>query len=154
MKKVSNRIEEHMTEYPAIASRDTTVSEAFLFMNEMGFRHLPVLEDGKVVGIVSDRDLRQAKFLADDEDIRVADVMTMEPYCAKVGTPLSEVAKKMADNKFGSTVILNDTGQVVGIFTVTDAVRLLSEILASENGPQARHWAIEKLLSGDILVSL
>jgi len=152
MKKVVNRIEEHMTEYPSIASRTTSVTEAYEFMKQMGIRHLPVMENGNVVGIVSERDLKQAQILTDSMQLLVSDVMTGDPYCVTVGTPLSTVAREMAKHKYGSTVVLNHLRQVVGIFTTTDGMRILSEVLSSERTDEVRAWGIERLLSSDTLI--
>ena len=71
--KPSKRIEEHMTEYPSLANGRTSVLEAQEFMKEMGIRHLPVVENGKIVGIISDRDLRQAEILTDSMVLVVSD---------------------------------------------------------------------------------
>lgn len=143
---MKKRIEDHMTDYPSIASKKTTVKEAMEFMKGCGIRHLPVVEKNEVVGVVSERDLKQAELLSDAMTMVVADVMTPKPYCVKVGTPLREVAREMAKHKYGCTVILNQHDRVVGIFTTTDGMRVLSEILSSSEGANLRITGIEQLL--------
>jgi acetoin utilization protein AcuB len=130
--KANKRIEENMTEYPSLVSDRTSVVEAQEFMKEMGIRHLPVVEKGKVVGIISDRDLRQAELLSDSMTLVVSDFMTPNPYCVKVGTPLGEVVQKMAEHKYGSVIILNQIDRVVGIFTTTDGMRLLARLMKEQ----------------------
>lgn len=151
--KAVNQIEKHMTDYPSITSANASVTEAAALMQSCKIRHLPVVEEGKVIGVVSDRDLRQAELLSDFMQLIVSDVMTPDPYCVAVGTPLSTVAAEMARKKFGCTVVLNQLGRVVGIFTTTDGMRVLSELLVSEHPPDLRLFGIEQMLSREVLVS-
>lgn len=154
MHKIANRIEEHMTEYPTLASENTPVMEAIEYMQKTGVRHLPVVENEKVIGVVSERDLKQAEILTDSMQLLVCDVMTANPYCVRVGTPLSAVAETMAIHKYGCVVVLNSHNQVVGIFTTTDGMLLLSKILASGHWKEAKEWNIEKFLKGDTLFAI
>ena len=140
-----------MTSYPSIASEMMTVMEASEFMTKNNIRHLPVVKHGKVVGIVSERDLKQAEILSDAMQVFVSDIMTRNPYCVKVGTPLSEVAHHMAKNKYGCTVILNGT-MIVGIFTSTDGMRVLSEILTSEKGSLFHGVGVETFFKDSYLI--
>lgn len=152
MKKV-NRIESHMTQYPTLAMEETTLNEALEYMEKSGIRHLPVLHKERVVGVVSERDLRQYAMISDSMDILVADVMTKAPFCVYVGTPLSDVAHEMAKHKYGCAVVLDRADKVVGIFTTTDGMRVLSEILTnSPEGVPLRKLGIESLLRGDALL--
>jgi len=144
MKK--NSIENYMTEYPTIASPRMTVTEASEYMQKCGFRHLPIVDKGEVLGIVSDRNLKQAELLADAMTLVVADVMTPKPYCVRVGTPLAQVARHMARERIGSAIILNSFQKVVGIFTTTDAMQVLANILETDNGPNYRLMSVEELL--------
>ena len=130
----TNRIEDQMTPYPVTADPKMMVSEAAALMKEKQIRHLPVLDAGKVVGILSDRDARQALALPGAFQLMVGDVMHDQPYCVSVGTPLAEVAREMATRKIGSAVILSKHNKPVGIFTTTDAMAILAELL--EDGPE------------------
>ena len=73
--------------------------------------------------------------------------MTRDPYCVPVGTPLSEVAGQMAEHKYGSAIITNGIGQIVGIFTTTDAMRVLQKMLQSSPGDLVR-WKSVRILGG------
>lgn len=145
LKKV--RIEEEMTDYPSIASTEMTVTEASEFMKKCGVRHLPIVDHGRVIGVISDRDLRKAEILSDAMTLLVTDVMTADPYCVEVGTPLSTVAREMAKRKIGCTVVVNKLKRVVGIFTTTDGMRVLSELLDGDGEPSLKLVAVETLLS-------
>jgi acetoin utilization protein AcuB len=136
-----------MTDYPCTASDTTTVMEAVELMKRAHIRHLPVLKGGQVIGVVSDRDLKQAEILSDAMTLVVSDVMTADPYCVQVGTLLSEVAREMAKNKYGCTVVLNRMNRVVGIFTTTDGMRILSQLLDSKPEGHLNLVKVEDLLN-------
>jgi acetoin utilization protein AcuB len=93
-------------------------------------RHLPVLDGGKLVGIVSDRDLALVGSLVgvDPERLPVAEAMTPDPHTISPDSSLEWVAAEMAQSKFGSVIVV-EHGRVVGIFTTVDALRALQELL-------------------------
>ncbi|WNG42495.1 CBS domain-containing protein [Archangium violaceum] len=111
------------------------LSEAHRLMNEHAIRHLPVLEGGKLVGVVSMRDLHLIETLkgVDPKEVAVEEAMSQDAYTVPPGTTLLEVARTMAMHKYGSAVIANK-GRVEGIFTTVDALKALEMLLAS---PQA-----------------
>ena len=148
----NHTIEKEMSEFPWIAEPGMGIAEAVDLMAKQNLRHLPVVDRGKVVGVVSDRDLRQAKLIAKEMPITVVDVMTSDPYCVRVGTPLATVAVEMANKKYGCTVIIGNRGQIVGIFTTTDGMRILGELLTGEAPPHLRLFGIEKLLKPEYLI--
>ena len=132
----TNQIENQMTPYPVTVEPRMMVSEAAALMKEKQFRHLPVLQAGKVVGILSDRDARQALALPGAYLLMVGDVMHDQPYCVPVGTPIAQVAREMARRKIGSAVVLSKQEKPVGIFTTTDAMEILAEILGDDPSPE------------------
>lgn len=147
----TNRIEDEMTAYPIIANSNMSINEAADIMEREKIRHIPVVEKGKVIGILSDRDLKQPALLSDSMQLLVSDVMTPNPYCAKIGTPLWEVVREMAEKKYGSAIVLDLRGRVIGIFTTTDGMRILAEMLEDAGTPTSRMLGIEKFLSGSTL---
>ena len=110
---------------------DAPLPRAIELMQEHGIRHLPVLDGGELVGILSEGDLTAAETLERTElgALSVAEAMTPEPYAVRARTPLADVAQKMADQKYGCAVILDEHGGVLDIFTTNDALRLLAEAL-------------------------
>lgn len=119
-----------MTRQPWTIASDATLPQARELMREHHIRHLPVMECGKLAGIISERDLqRTQKLLGEDPDARVRDAMTIDVFVAAVEDPLDDVVERMSANKYGSVVVLGRDGQVEGILTTSDGMRFLGEIL-------------------------
>jgi acetoin utilization protein AcuB len=103
-------------------------------MEDYGVRHLPVMDHGELVGMLSDRDMNLVQSLAPvpPDTITVEDAMTAEPYAVAPETLLQEVARRMADRRIGSAVVV-DHGAVVGVFTTTDALNALADTLEGKD---------------------
>jgi acetoin utilization protein AcuB len=125
-----------MTPQPLTIGRDQTLAVAHRMMREHGVRHLPVLERGQLVGMLSERDLYYLETVAgiDLAKDRVDDGMSADAYAVSADESVHEVARVMADRKLGSAVIM-DRGHVIGIFTAIDALRLLSMLVP----PPSKH---------------
>ncbi len=119
-----------MSRSPTVVSSRLTLVEAHQVMREKGIRHLPVVDEGRLVGVVSQRDLYLLETLRGVDAARelVDDAMSSEPYTVGPDAALEEVAHEMATRRAGSAVVV-DTGAVVGIFTSTDALRALAAVL-------------------------
>ena len=118
-------IDDFMTRSPLCIEAGQPAGDARLWMRQSGCRHLPVLEAGKLIGIVSERSLLRLETLVelDRAHALVADAMDAA-YAVAPGTPLLQVAAEMAERKAGAAVIAKD-GEVFGIFTSTDALDAL-----------------------------
>ena len=121
------KIHECMTLVPRTIGGDIPVSKAGQIMRELDIRHLPVLYEGKLVGIVSDRDLKIAKSFRGPGELNVEDVMSPDPFVVSPEAFLDDVAAEMVAHKFGSAVVQAGSGKVVGIFTTIDALRVLQD---------------------------
>lgn len=121
-------IEKLMTPSPHSIGPEQTVATALKLMRSHGVRHLPVLDGGNIIGLVSERELELVSTLgaSNPERSSVEQAMIPDPYWAEVDTPVAEVASKMADRKLGSAVITKN-GKLAGVFTTTDALRALAE---------------------------
>ncbi|OFZ13413.1 MAG: histidine kinase [Bdellovibrionales bacterium RBG_16_40_8] len=128
-------VEEYTTPNPFTAKEDTLIDELSLLMKKNNIRHVPVVRKETVVGIISDRDIKVAVNLSSREKIQVraADIMTVEPITVGAGTPLDEVAFEMSKNKIGSVIVNDENDEFLGIFTVTDALNALIEIVRTKD---------------------
>lgn len=126
-------IREYMTKSPLRVARDTPLAEARDILRRHDIRHLPVLEGEKLVGILSDLNLKQALASPGGENFLVKDAMMPDVFAASPDTELSTVVEKMAQEKYGCVVIREGDGKVVGIFTTVDACRLLAQHLKKDH---------------------
>lgn len=133
-------VEKHMTKYPVLAYPDMKSQEALALMKTFRIRHLPVVEDDEILGVVSKRDLFRVASIDANEEKTVAEAMTRNPYIVRPGTPLSDVARKMADERYGSAVVMSTSGDVLGIFTTTDALKMLAKYLVQEERDYRTEW--------------
>ena len=101
-------------------------------MREHGIRHLPVLEAGKLVGLLSDRDIKLVETLADvdPKKVTVAEVARDDVYSVPPDNLLDDTVDNMAERKIGSALIVQNN-KLVGIFTEIDALIALSDLLHS-----------------------
>jgi acetoin utilization protein AcuB len=128
---LSPTVGRYMTRSPVVVERTATMAYALGVMEQHGFRHLPVMAAGKLVGVVSERELKIVENMrgVDSGMCVVGDFLLGAPYTVTPETPLRRVAQEMADHKIGSAVVV-DGEAVVGVFTTTDALRALSSVLS------------------------
>lgn len=126
----------YMVKSPYVVEPGSTVSEALEMMRELDIRHLPVVEDEELKGLVSDRDLREAAALKVKAPLMVSDVMKTEVYVTEPDTDIREVIRTMVEQKIGSTVIVNPNNEILGIFTTTDALEILLDLLDNDDADE------------------
>ena len=120
---------------------DLPIAEALSQMKREHIRRFPVVKDGKLVGIVSDKDLLNASpspvttlsiwelnYLL--SKITVSEVMTKNVLTVTEDTPIEQAARVMADNKIGGLPVLR-AGKVVGIITETDLFKIFLELMGA-----------------------
>jgi acetoin utilization protein AcuB len=128
-------VEEFTTPEPVTATEDMAIDDLQRLMSEHGIRHLPVVRGESVVGIISDRDVRLVSGLTYAERFQVtaADLMTPEPLIVNASARLDEVAYAMSERKVGSAIVVDADGKLLGIFTATDALNALIEIVRGDD---------------------
>jgi len=147
------RVRELMTRSPLTVRWGSTVGAAWKQMKDRKIRHLPVLDDaGRLVGIVTDRDLRQVIFDPAIQErlgnlpralniLTVKEVMTWGVITVPPETEIREAARIMHEQKFGALPVV-EGGRVVGMLTETDVlkvfVRVLEEGIVSKPGRWSR----------------
>jgi CBS domain-containing protein len=119
-------VAQYMTSEPATADRGLLLADAQQRMAIDNIRHLVVLDEGRMVGLLSTRDVAVALGLpgADPKKLTVADAMSSDPYACGATTPIAEVALTMEQHRYGCAIIV-DRDEVLGVFTTTDALRAL-----------------------------
>jgi acetoin utilization protein AcuB len=121
-----------MTSFPYFVGIDDTATTLERIMDEHEIRHLPVQEHGKVVGIVSERDLhhrvKRDAPKSEKDRIQARHVMTADPYIVPFRTPLREVVLEMARRRIGS-VLVQRQGKLAGILSAMDVCRIFGEYL-------------------------
>lgn len=132
-----------MTPFPYSVEAGVDLGVAVAMMKEHDVQHLPVMEDGRLVGLLWDRDIRVARSLeaAVPTDPTVAAnarvgvvvgrVCNREPYVVEMSERLDLVAFEMARRRVGAAVILRGD-KLAGILTTTDVCRLLGETLRAQ----------------------
>ena len=119
------KVSELMTPRVESITPSTNLRGAARKMKEMGVGALPVVEDGKVLGIITDRDL--ACFaIAMGHDLNsapVSKVMTKEVVSCKAGQDIADAAKLMQANHIRRLLVLNDDNSLAGFFSLDDLVR-------------------------------
>jgi CBS domain-containing protein len=118
-----------MTRNPVTIAHDESLSRARRMMLTYRIRHLPVVYDGRLVGILSQRDLYRFDSPDLDQDyFLVEKAMTKDAYAVTPRSPLREAAAQMAERRCGAAVVV-DGQRVVGLLTATDALRALAVVI-------------------------
>ena len=128
--------------HPVISvSPETPIHDALVMFKKEHIRRAPVIKDGRLVGIVSERDLLNASpspvtslsvweinYLI--SKVTVKQVMSKKVKCIDVGTPIEEAARIMADSKIGGLPVIR-SGKVVGMITETDLFKIFLELMGA-----------------------
>lgn len=121
-------VEDLMSPLPHVIGSDATVAEAETTMRDAAIHHLPVIDEGRLVGLLTARDLAVASSVSPEmpQTMTVREVITSRPVTVSKGTKLSDVVASMLDERVGVVVVV-DGGRVVGILTHHDVFRHLGE---------------------------
>lgn len=130
MTKAIPNIQRYMTTTPLTVNSEQTLMFAKQIMLDNNIRHLPVLNGGTIVGVISERDIN---FIQNFKDMnieveKVKAAMTESPCVVEASSHLDEVCSMMASDKIGS-VLIQDNKKLVGIFTWIDALKAMSELM-------------------------
>ncbi len=135
-------VKDFMTPNPITVTPQTSFNEALKTMRENRIRRLPVLDNRKLVGIVTEKDLLYASpSKATTLDIwelhyvlsklKIGEIMTSNVITVEENAPLEEAAKIMSENKIGALPVLNSEGDLVGIITETDIFKIFIDMLGA-----------------------
>ena len=138
-------VKDWMSPAPLTVSPETPVLEALRLLKARGFRRLPVVEGSKLIGIVTDKDLKDATpskattlsvwelnyLLA---KLTVREVMATEVLSVNSLETLEDAALRMQERKLGGMPVLDNAGALVGILTITDVLGALIRVLGLKEG--------------------
>jgi acetoin utilization protein AcuB len=132
-------VEKRMKSDPITVGPQDSFRHAMNLVRQRGIRHLPVVDGGRLVGIVTDRDIRQASpspatslemhelhYLL--EKVKVCDIMTAKVITVTPETPIEEAARLMLHHRIGSLPVLRGP-ELVGIITETDILRAFVDVM-------------------------
>lgn len=134
------KIERRMKRRMVTIQADESVERAQTLMVSYGIRHLPVLDGTKLVGVISDRDLRavmiplrshartRRPILALPTEVRVAEAMTANPVVISRSADIEHAARLMLERKIGCLPVV-ERGRLVGIVTENDVLRVFLDIM-------------------------
>lgn len=135
-------VREHMVTDVETLAPDDSMEAAVILERRHKIRHIPIVDDGVLVGILTDRDLRRAmpspltgtdqqtyELVAQTTPVR--QIMTRSPTTISPEAPLSDAVRTLCDNKFSALPVI-EAGKLVGIITETDLLRLFLKILDSD----------------------
>lgn len=130
-------VRDSMVREVVTVSPETTAAQALGLCRERGIRHLPVLDEGRMVGLISDRDLRRATPALGDknraaalEQIRVGDEMSREIATADPDDPIEQAAMSMHERKIGCLPVV-EGDELVGILTASDVMAALVRLVGA-----------------------
>lgn len=139
-------VKNRMTRQPITVSPDMDIDDAMICMHKNNIRRLPIVDNGKLVGIVTDKDLVRvapsaATTLSKYEmksllsKIKLNDIMTKKNLITvNENAPLEEAALLMSQNRISGLPVLSDVGAVVGMITETDIFNALVAIMGLKEG--------------------
>jgi acetoin utilization protein AcuB len=123
-----------MTPFPHTVHLEDGITRAQEIMLEHDLRHVPVEEGGEIVGLVSQRDV-EPRLAAGGAKLPVREVCSRDPYVVDLDERLDRVLLEMADRRIASALVTR-RNRLVGIFTTTDACRVLAQSLRSRFAPR------------------
>lgn len=135
------QVRDYMTTKVTTLPDDSRLLDAALLIRRTGKRHVPIVDsEGRVVGIISDRDVSRmapsmlAKMTPEEynavfESTPITVAMTRNPIVVSPDTPIKEAVATLYTKKIGALLAVEE-GKLVGILTVSDMLGLLNELLA------------------------
>lgn len=138
-------VAKRMTKNPVTVTPDTKVDEAAELMKKHHFRRLPVVEEGKLVGFLSDKDIMRvapspATTLSRYEitsllaKMCIKDVMIKDVISVSDEATIEEAALLMCEKKVGGLPVVSGVGAVVGVITETDIFKALVDVMGVKEG--------------------
>jgi CBS domain-containing protein len=129
-------ISNYMSTVLVVITPSRSIAEAIRLMRLHDVRHLPVIHQNKVVGVLTQRDVYLMRSLegSDPARIQVSEAMTSDPYTVEPDEPVDRVAREMVRRKIGSTLVTHGD-RLRGVFTTSDALLALAALVENDRIP-------------------
>ncbi|MEW6659844.1 MAG: CBS and ACT domain-containing protein [Thermodesulfobacteriota bacterium] len=138
-------VKDWMTKNPVTITDETSMMKAIHIMKERRFRRLPVLHEGKLVGLVTDRDLKEASpskattldvhelyyLLA---ELQIKEIMSRNPLAVSPDDTVEHAAQLMLEKTISGLPVVDETGHLVGILTQSDVFKAFMHITGIDLG--------------------
>lgn len=142
-------VAERMTKHPVTMTSDATVGEVDRIMKKNKFHRMIIVDGGKLVGYLSDRDVMRvapspatslSKFEIRSllDKLKVRDIMQKKVVTVNEDATVEEAALIMFNNKVGGLPVISEVGQVVGIITATDVLKTFVNVMGLPQGGKTR----------------
>ncbi|MEE9556677.1 MAG: CBS and ACT domain-containing protein [Candidatus Adiutricales bacterium] len=122
-------VKKFMSSKLVTVSEEASIAEAVNLLKKHSIRHLPVVKGEKVVGLVTETELRGAIFPAMLEDLTVKDVMINQPVTVDPEAPLEEAARLIYHNMVTALPVVDKTGELRGIISMVDMLLALIDLM-------------------------
>jgi acetoin utilization protein AcuB len=125
-------VQKYMTTVPHTIGLEQTLEKAEKMMHAYAIRHLPVMQAGRLMGILTDRDIKLVESFKDVDPTKVTveEAYTPQPFTITPNSHLDEVCAQMVQHKYGCVPVI-DNNKLVGIFTWVDALKALDQLLVT-----------------------
>lgn len=125
------RVNDIMTPCPYNIRAASSIKEALESMALWGVRHLPVVDEGLLIGILTERDAQLSQMVCDAAGHcpDVGTICSREPFLVLATDDVGQMAQQMYERRVDCAIIVDDEEAVVGIFTAADACRLINLVL-------------------------
>ncbi|AJG41503.1 hypothetical protein TRQ7_08610 [Thermotoga sp. RQ7] len=143
-------VKDFMTRNPITIAPETSFNEALKLMKQNKIKRLIVMKDGKIVGIVTEKDLLYASpskattlnvwelhYLL--SKLKVEEIMTKDVVTVNENTPIEDAARIMEERDISGLPVVDDSGRLVGIITQTDIFKVFVEIFGTKREGTIRY---------------
>lgn len=108
-----------------VLNQKSTLDEVRNLMKEKGIRHIPIIDDHKFLGIISDRDLLKMDLSGTFSFLKAADIMNTVVVVTHEETPLAHIARVMLEEKISALPVVNEQHRLTGIITRSDILEVV-----------------------------
>lgn len=137
-------VKDYMTLHPRTVTSEDSAQDISEKMKTLNYRQFPVVEEGKLVGIVTETDIAVA--LSDKNNIKVKDVMVTDPFTIMEDASIENASEIIRIKSFNSLPVVSENNDLLGIITVTDILDALRTTFSFNDKP----IKLEVNLSGEL----